>query len=135
MIKVLANAFFFLYLTSSIFLSGTTLVYSIKVRRISSSTLQNFLGQKKALLVTSLVPLGTRKDRKIVIPELGVNFKNKVVDYGTLLQLFYFKNDWWAEATTAIAKENAKGTGSLNFNISRKGFDDLVINFGHNKNL
>lgn len=115
---------------------ATQLVYSTKIRRVfalgaSEDTVHN--NGEEPHWIASAVPVVYTRERHIVQPELGVNVNEETIIGGALLNLrFRPDKHWWGEVTTGVEKEHMVMSGTSNFDICRKGFDDFVFSFGYN---
>lgn len=110
---------------------GITLVYNMKIRRVFN--VSSVLKDKKIKWAATVVPIVYKRDRHIVSKDLGVDIKDKRLTLGSLLNLRYsFSKAWWIEASTGLENEHVKSTGTLNFDQSRFGADDIIISGGYN---
>lgn len=118
---------------------AVTLVYNLRIRR--AFNLSAALDQeKKALRVATVLPLMYNRTRIITD-----NNNLDLVSYecrcvrGSLFNLRYISAhsgySWWAEVTTAVAKECAKSRGAVDFTACRTGVDDIVVTGGYSRHI
>lgn len=130
----LANILLFILLSSVQNIHSVTIVYNMKVRRIFSDP-KSLQPATKRRWVATVLPYFYARKRHIFeqSPTQIVNIRDKTLSGGVLFDLRYISpKHWWIELTTGLEKESLKSRGTSNFNISRVGFDDIIINPGYN---
>jgi hypothetical protein len=123
-----------IFLLSFAQINGTSLVYSLRIRRLFTLGI-SLLNSGKSKAIGSVLPIVFQRDRHIVEDDAGVNIYEKALIGGAILNFRYVEKKWWLEAATGIEKEWLKSSGTLNFKTSRTGMDDVLISGGYNDTI
>lgn len=117
--------------------SPTSLVYSLKLRRLASVG----SAQKKNNISLSALPLIYTLDRHIIIPHylctdtiVDIEEKRRI-EGGLLFAHYVTPRLFWGEITIGVEHEKIETCGTKTIQDSVTGLDDIVITIGKNKLL
>ncbi len=106
------------------------MVYNLKVRRVFN--IAPLLERMKSRWPVTAVPIFFTRSRHIVEERTDLDTCEKRRAGGSLFNVRYVASKhWWAEATTGIAKDHGKFSGTDTFHASRVGLDDIVVSGGY----
>ena len=113
-------------------LQGTSLVYSIKIRR-SFIGLATYVDQKKKVnYALTTLPIFYSSKARFIVERTETDINDRRIGGGIIINFKLPSKHWWFEATTAIHKESLQATGTTCLTTSHAGFDDIVLAGGYN---
>lgn len=110
--------------------SGVTLVYNLRVRRIFN--VEPVLRQIKSRVIFSTVPIYFSRKSTLTDVTTTLDTCEKRRAGGSLLNVRYVHSKhWWMEVTTGIETDHGTFDTPVPFSATRTGFDDIVFASGY----
>jgi hypothetical protein len=115
-------------------IDSTTLVYNMKIRRaFAAGSLLNIKQKKQFAWLLTALPIYYQRTRQISVQQLSNAIHEKTRSGGSIFNArLLAPYHWWAEVVTGLEKQTTQYAAASNTQVSRTGFDDIVISIGKN---